>query len=436
MRARTSSQSICSRSARAHSSTLLKSGSCSVSASSFDVITSSSVEDVDAQRHHLGDRRALDRLVGDRPARRAEDQVDERAVLVPRLVEPALRRALGRQPAASNAASAASASSGLTRKSTSCSLFGPPRAQADEPAAEHERDLGVLQDAAPRPSSPSISSSKVGSGIAGSFPVCPIVQHEAVIRIAAAADIHASDATRDRVERAFADLRGRGRRRPPRRRPDDERRAGAGARSSPTACRAPRRADLRRARQPRLPRRAHRRARRGARRRRASACSTASARRCEIDGLELGVVGTKGFVGGFPGSALPDFGEPLLRRVYAETTRRGRGDRARAAGDRPLRPPDRPPPLRADRGHARGRAGRHPHVSSAASGSRRRSPSTAPTSSCTDTPTPARSRAASATSRSTTSPSTSPGRELLDLRARRQRRAARRRGRGGARAAE
>ena len=41
---------------------------------------------------------------------------------------------------------------------------------------------------------------------------------------------------------------------------------------------------------------------------------------CEIAGLELGVVGTKGFIGGFPGSALPDFGEPLLRQVYAETT--------------------------------------------------------------------------------------------------------------------
>jgi len=41
---------------------------------------------------------------------------------------------------------------------------------------------------------------------------------------------------------------------------------------------------------------------------------------CEMDGLEVGVVGTKGFVGGFPGSALPDFGEPLLRRVYAETS--------------------------------------------------------------------------------------------------------------------
>ena len=40
----------------------------------------------------------------------------------------------------------------------------------------------------------------------------------------------------------------------------------------------------------------------------------------EVDGTSVGIVGVKGFVGGFPGSALPDFGEPLLRRVYAETT--------------------------------------------------------------------------------------------------------------------
>ena len=44
-------------------------------------------------------------------------------------------------------------------------------------------------------------------------------------------------------------------------------------------------------------------------------------RTCRIAGLELGVVGVKGFVGGFPGSLLPDFGEPLLRGLYAETTR-------------------------------------------------------------------------------------------------------------------
>lgn len=39
-----------------------------------------------------------------------------------------------------------------------------------------------------------------------------------------------------------------------------------------------------------------------------------------VAGLEVGVVGTKGFVGGFPGSHLPDFGEPALRMVYAEAT--------------------------------------------------------------------------------------------------------------------
>jgi Icc-related predicted phosphoesterase len=41
---------------------------------------------------------------------------------------------------------------------------------------------------------------------------------------------------------------------------------------------------------------------------------------CDLDGTKVGVAGTKGFIGGFPDSALPDFGEPLLRQVYAETT--------------------------------------------------------------------------------------------------------------------
>jgi Icc-related predicted phosphoesterase len=40
----------------------------------------------------------------------------------------------------------------------------------------------------------------------------------------------------------------------------------------------------------------------------------------ELEGGDVGIVGTKGFVGGFTGSQLPDFGEPLLRQVYAETT--------------------------------------------------------------------------------------------------------------------
>jgi Icc-related predicted phosphoesterase len=41
---------------------------------------------------------------------------------------------------------------------------------------------------------------------------------------------------------------------------------------------------------------------------------------CEAAGVETGIVGAKGFVGGFAGSHLPDFGEPTLRAVYAETS--------------------------------------------------------------------------------------------------------------------
>jgi uncharacterized protein len=40
---------------------------------------------------------------------------------------------------------------------------------------------------------------------------------------------------------------------------------------------------------------------------------------CTVDGVEVGLAGAKGFIGGFPDSSLPDFGEPLLRAVYAET---------------------------------------------------------------------------------------------------------------------
>ena len=40
----------------------------------------------------------------------------------------------------------------------------------------------------------------------------------------------------------------------------------------------------------------------------------------QAGGVEVGVVGLKGFVGGFAGSHLPDFGEPLLRAVYREAS--------------------------------------------------------------------------------------------------------------------
>ena len=39
-----------------------------------------------------------------------------------------------------------------------------------------------------------------------------------------------------------------------------------------------------------------------------------------LRGLDVGVVGLKGFVGGFLDSRIPDFGESLLRRVYAQTS--------------------------------------------------------------------------------------------------------------------
>jgi Icc-related predicted phosphoesterase len=45
-----------------------------------------------------------------------------------------------------------------------------------------------------------------------------------------------------------------------------------------------------------------------------------SSARFDIRGQSVGIVGLKGFVGGFPDHVLPDFGEPLLRQVYAETT--------------------------------------------------------------------------------------------------------------------
>ena len=45
------------------------------------------------------------------------------------------------------------------------------------------------------------------------------------------------------------------------------------------------------------------------------------ARVIESRGVRIGVAGTKGFIGGFSGSShLPDFGEPSLRRIYAEGT--------------------------------------------------------------------------------------------------------------------
>ena len=138
------------------------------------------------------------------------------------------------------------------------------------------------------------------------------------MRIAAAADIHASDVSAERVERAFAELRGEA---------DVVLLAG-----DLTTSGEPEQAEViaDASRQLDVPIFAvlgnhdHHAGRTGelAEVLRAAGvrlldreCAT-----CEVEGLELGVVGAKGFVGGFPGSALPDFGEPLLRGIYAETS--------------------------------------------------------------------------------------------------------------------
>ena len=41
----------------------------------------------------------------------------------------------------------------------------------------------------------------------------------------------------------------------------------------------------------------------------------------DLAGMQVGVVGAKGFVGGFPGAEIADFGERLLREVYEQTSR-------------------------------------------------------------------------------------------------------------------
>ena len=139
-----------------------------------------------------------------------------------------------------------------------------------------------------------------------------------MIRIAAAGDVHASDASADRLESAFADLAGKA---------DVVLLAG-----DLTTRGEPEEAEVLAAACRRLEvpvfavlgNHDHHAQRAGELK---DVLATAGVRvldrevaTCSIDGLELGIVGTKGFVGGFPGSALPDFGEPLLRRVYAETT--------------------------------------------------------------------------------------------------------------------
>jgi Icc-related predicted phosphoesterase len=139
-----------------------------------------------------------------------------------------------------------------------------------------------------------------------------------VVRIAAAADIHASDVSAERVERAFAELQGEA---------DVVLLAG-----DLTTSGEPEQAEVLAAACGQidvpifaiLGNHDHHAERTGELGEVLAAAGVRLLDRecasCDVEGLEIGIVGAKGFVGGFPGSALPDFGEPLLRRVYAETS--------------------------------------------------------------------------------------------------------------------
>jgi uncharacterized protein len=144
------------------------------------------------------------------------------------------------------------------------------------------------------------------------------VQHRAVVRVAAAGDVHASEPTRERIHAAFeqvqhdadlvllaGDLTTTGEPEQAAVLADACRQCGV------PVCAILGNHDLHAGRGEEI---AHVLRDAGVNMLDRSACVY------ELEEIEVGVVGAKGFVGGFPGSALPDFGEPLLRRVYAETS--------------------------------------------------------------------------------------------------------------------
>src|SRR5215210_4054047 len=231
----------------------------------------------------------------------------------------------GRKPMSTRACCARSTSSGFTKKSTSCSVFAPPRAHT----------------ASPPPSANRTSESR--SAPAAFFIVCRMtsksksvaIAHGAVpvvcdskstgkeltrmprVLIAAAGDLHADERVRPRIEEAFdhvadaadvvllaGDLTAHGE-------PHElEIVASACASLDVPVYSVLGNHDYHAGRVDEL----------------AAMLEDAGVVVLErswsiaaVNGTTLGVAGTKGFVGGFPGSTLPDFGEPLLRQVFAET---------------------------------------------------------------------------------------------------------------------
>ena len=268
-------------------------------------------------------------LVSDGSAGRVEDEIDE-VVFLPRLVEPVLGRLLD---AESRLHEHVERTVGVLFAQEEVDVVIRRRAAARpdrEAAAEHvvdarfaQRRAGSLHRRQQRVEVLWRSRRHDAAGYPGSvFAETPAsgihAPVNATIRIAAAGDVHAAEPLRERLARAFA----RSRKTPIS--------FCSPAISRPTAF--PSRPRSWRTRAPALRFRSSRCSEtttttRDARTRsrthfepEASSCSTAGTSSSSSASIEVGIVGTKGFVGGFAGAEIPDFGEPALRQIYHETT--------------------------------------------------------------------------------------------------------------------
>ena len=350
-----------------------------MSAISFVISTSSIAitRIVHARARHL--LAARDHLVVDRQALGPEDEVDEH-VAVPRLDEPLLRRVARRACPPPRAPRArARRPPRLIIRSRSWRVSGPPRA--------HEARLPPSRNGTPASRSAAAAFFSVASRsangcssrrtCAASYPGTarghghPLRERtarrgaarECAIRIAADGRHPPRPAPSDEerwargVRRAARPRRPR----PARRRPDHARRARAGGDGRARRCarsadvpvlavlgnhdwHANRRDEVVAA----LREGGDRRARARAPRARARAAPRSA------------IAGCKGFVGGFDGAHMPDFGEPLhARRSTPSRSREAEALDAGAARDRAVPVPDRAAALRADHRDAGGRAHRH-----------------------------------------------------------------------------
>src|SRR3954454_11865983 len=243
-------------------------------------------------------------------------------------------------PASTSACSARSASDGLTTKSRSWRVSGPPRAQTASDPARRAGTPASRRAATDRLRVASMSLNG-WSGTSIRLPTRPISiparwvravtmpveangrpgppANGASIRVAAAGDVHCSEANREQTAKAFAEVDGsvdlillagdlttHGE-------PDQARVLADACRDLETPVIAILgNHDWHVNRVPEL----------------VAVLEDAGIRVldrshtiCRPQGVEVGIVGAKGHIGGFPGSHLPDFGEPDLRAVYAHATR-------------------------------------------------------------------------------------------------------------------